>query len=1080
MGQEILKKLYAGSFAVIVILTFVGCDQKLHSGKMLDLESAQAAIVAASSNQLPYLSDKEKDLSTNSSYRSIHTAVKKYDGSFNCIPDQNNECPQSIELRNILYSGQVVIVDANKSPWNVLHSARDLKNLKIEADKIIVRTRVHFPSTHLRLIADEIIFEENGKIDLTPIALGEGHSSKEAIDGAAGSNVFLHTKSFKVLGAQNARIIIRGGQGQNARKGTGQTQEEINKFGRLRAKSIVPITDAAVPKQFLSHASSIIFSAEHRTLGRDLCKYTGPKNDPILSCKTLIDIVKALGLEGVTPDDGKDATAGGLPGAGGAGGNLFLSAESKNIPNIYFDLTVGNNGLGDPERFGSLAGTPNPYYKISWRKVPTHRDDFKEDVPELNGPYYKKDGASVLSPSQPDHQNQGGRVRSEQSPSFYFSRIYFELNLARIKEAYLKNNFEEAAVLLKAFKEKLKNAENHPDYLTVKLSAQKINNSLLAQKDYFGRGLNDVPKFTFSFNAALYKAEVDRAIRSYYLASIFKKSLKTKEEKEAAAKSAMEAVEANLATTLKEISHAQQKFTNLSSNLDLAQKKEAYLAAYLENINKQIEEKAKQNVISRQRADQFKNFLKSAAAIAKVIPYAQPALGVTAGLLETVWSGPDAMTLEGFVAHYEEIRGHLDGFENKAKFNESKADWIKFKDKFDHSKLDGLTIEEKFDHYSRLQKDLYDTAKKIEKADIPLKQPQFPQSEIEQEIAKLRVSDPVLAPMFNQLTSLLEDLMQTKLQIQKDHVEYSNLVEKLFTHTNDLVKASGLISKKYLDGEWNFDGTLPRFAENAARDAEERLIYLFSELTRSYKYLTLQEYQSKQADSLKALREKLQVELDKTDTEVAIALLKDFYFAQIQSLIGELTTNLLKSNHGITLATTAPLTLNSEQLAVLNHYGYVDILLPESKYQYYKNVRIFDVDVLEHEVEFSKVEDGVSIRPTLFMDFQLAEKGTINDGSQIHTFYYPRNVNLFRWDFQFKSTRNGSVEMSKSKLSDETKGILGNLITDGSVVSKASVFSSHAGVTTVRIRISNDLEVADRSAVKVKYLRASLSYSYTQ
>ena len=115
----------------------------------------------------------------------------------------------------------IVFEDAVKNKVWGLNGREDIYNLNIYAERLIIRSALHFPATNITIYAREIIFEDKkgvASINTTPksietLADGKGHNGENA------GIIRLYIKDFK--SNPNIRFILNGGKGQSTnRNGT--------------------------------------------------------------------------------------------------------------------------------------------------------------------------------------------------------------------------------------------------------------------------------------------------------------------------------------------------------------------------------------------------------------------------------------------------------------------------------------------------------------------------------------------------------------------------------------------------------------------------------------------------------------------------------------------------------------------------------------------------------------------------------------------------------------------------------------------------------------------------------------------
>jgi hypothetical protein len=146
--------------------------------------STQAADPVTGSD--PDLTPFEVGIANKSTYTSISVTPVNFTGLFNGItwplkPDdaqcssnaklskvcENTSDPLSNNLRDIKIAGSVFVID--DSPlWQSLSGVENIRSLVIEADKVVLRTKLSLPGTNLTINAIDVVIESGGSMDLTP------------------------------------------------------------------------------------------------------------------------------------------------------------------------------------------------------------------------------------------------------------------------------------------------------------------------------------------------------------------------------------------------------------------------------------------------------------------------------------------------------------------------------------------------------------------------------------------------------------------------------------------------------------------------------------------------------------------------------------------------------------------------------------------------------------------------------------------------------------------------------------------------------------------------------------------------
>lgn len=125
--------------------------------------------------------------------------------------------------RGVSISGKDIVFDDNvqNKVWS-LNGRKDIYELNVFAERVVVRSSLSFPQTNITIYAKELVFEDHdgvfASINTSPSSF-EIMSKDNGQNGANAGNITLYIKDFK--GDVAKRLILNGAQGQNTnRNGT--------------------------------------------------------------------------------------------------------------------------------------------------------------------------------------------------------------------------------------------------------------------------------------------------------------------------------------------------------------------------------------------------------------------------------------------------------------------------------------------------------------------------------------------------------------------------------------------------------------------------------------------------------------------------------------------------------------------------------------------------------------------------------------------------------------------------------------------------------------------------------------------
>lgn len=1068
-----------------LLLTLSGCtDSKM---RIENSEFSVGLVTGSESNQVATLTLAELSLASDQAYQQTDVVESLTPAFFNGLnwPLQN-ESNETSGLRSVRISGQILIIDNTKLPWSSLNNQKNIQSLIVEADTIVVLSEFKVPSAQIKLVADRVILETSGRIDVTPVspgslqpAFGRDRSNQviknksgeeiayDGKDGADGSMIAVYARKMEIRGdANSTRFVARGGNGEWAGQGKGQT---LNDFltAPIYAEKRTPIRD--VPGKFRQYKDSVIYSAGHvsgsvvRVIGRgDAMREV---HHPTFA--------KEVGSPRF-PAHGADAVAGGLPGAGGAGGVVRLwLGNSNDFSSEIADVRPGEAGRADELRKGTAGGLPNPACKINWSGKYVSLQGVDPDKPSIEC-QTQKNGMDALGPQEPDHSNADGQMFLETNTQdvSVLSRVYFELKLKQIRDLYISRNYNEAIELVNFTENKARLVKRSSlEFTSILIQLSKIRNSLLNQKDYFGRGLNDVSKYTFNFKSNLFEAEVKRTMRAYYLSQLFLKHSQKNEVQVKALQDSLGLIESSIITSEETLKNSFKILNDINWQSAQIRKTEQLIREELAVIQKQIEELAKSNVEVRKRQAEFMRFLDVATTVCQVIPAGQPALGAIATIASASIKKANSQSLGDYVSWMQKMKGQFDDYNKNVDMEASQKNFKEFKDQFDFSQLSGKSVEEKGKYLFDLYTKLGPTITKVTEAINSLNQPIFPNDEIQKEIERIQSDHSVFGPLFQGIVAKLNDLLKQKAKNQEDMLRFNSMVEQVIVDINNYILVSAKVSSESLKAGVVDDGELAAVFTQISDRSEDNLIRMYSELMSAYQYTTL-ESEPFVDINLSKLRGKMSFVLSEESVATGVEALTKFYLQGVDRLKSRLSEKIQSYDRviGTRDGGYVQKTLSHQQIQTLNRNGFVDIELTSKDYGDRDNVRIVKVDLDTEAVRFKDSKLGDSMSTSLYVE--LAQEGSLSVDNKVHTFIYPLTAGgapMFRWQYSFKFAANSDrPSVLENEPSVYFEGLLSTVGGVRSPNEMRYLYENHAGVTKIRVRFEDLKFVKPLGALTLK------------
>ncbi len=342
---------------------------------------------------------------TSNDYRTISQKTVYFPGGrvFNCQP-QN-------ELREVTVSGMKLVWDANDALLSLLSGQSDLVHVIIVADSIEINMPVKLPQSRVEIFARELIFGENGSIDITPTGYKKGvkpdlgfvKGSDGRYTGNVGGNgmdaqsLDLNIKALHlpegVDKSPQKRLFACGSRGQDGGDGghldpggKPLTKDKLKDYYEVNKDSLVPpatiwesVRKTIVNKVLvafpipiptsLGSAKGFRFTDRHsngfpntpeEVAGKHVLHYDVDVHLPFLSFySTKWKFQLPATTKKPVPAHGLDAYASGQPGNGGSGGQVIFIGElahtSIKTMDALTDASGGKQGNSEPIKGESPA-----------------------------------------------------------------------------------------------------------------------------------------------------------------------------------------------------------------------------------------------------------------------------------------------------------------------------------------------------------------------------------------------------------------------------------------------------------------------------------------------------------------------------------------------------------------------------------------------------------------------------------------------------------------------------------------------------------------------------------------------------
>jgi hypothetical protein len=901
--------------------------------------------------------------------------------------------------RIVSISGKSVVIDKDTEK-NALHSSYDrkddLKEMRIQAETVIVRSPFRLPQTDVTIHARELRFEDKegtdevGRIDTTPIALslvpGELEDGRQ---GDRAGSISLHIERYHSDGRSLRRFILQGGEGQPA--GPGKAGEA--------GSNLCPINVCGEDPNWPFGA----VYAEH------------PNGTPFRGTRAW-------------PGDGKGATPGGRPGNGGAGGDFRWTIPDPGMPMVVTERLGGGPGARAATALGGAPGTPNPARWIrsdgwSWYNLDeTGRDSvpLRTDPSGLGTLRYwhtVKKGADAPGPAADLPQGGIGSISILAPSHTWLHPAALRSVLLHAKATYLHGNLayvkdvtEQYLAVLDAMGAPA--PEHEADFVELRQEMENLLHRVAANLDYFGNPAGWVPMLSFEANYLAFRNEIDSAIPILYLTYWLQNAAATAQQRIAAMEDAQDKLREELAQFASAYNQAQLLIPGLEVESANIAHRIAELEAALKAKEAALLELAERNVEEKHKVPRWKKALSAVGAILKVVPVAQPVLGaVGTGLdfVSRIKSGTPPLEI---IEQGVELAKAFDGSQFKAS-----AEQFKQKLAGVDCQLGGAAADYKkcFDSLKGVGTDLAARLKTVKGA---LEETQVPRSEVEAELARIKAEDPFFQEIVDETSEL--------------HLQKELFAERLAAATQAVTRladgiAKGLLaldglSRSISDASGKLDHAAFLYLKEMEQRTRDRLLKYQYYMAKAFEYRVLEPYQG--TFSLNKLFDRFQDILDASGVHVLrseqFEILKGVYTEELRrvaaAIFDRLNANAPERSVPIAFG------LTDEELAQLNDPAQRRVTINLVEKGLFgvteENLRIADLrtkDIAVHPV-------GGALGRTAILRLKFEHSGLSRLSSRGKTYrfthYRTESVNPITWKTVYDGIRHNLSETQPSAASE--------------------------------------------------------------
>ncbi|GAB4022352.1 MAG: hypothetical protein Fur0010_25540 [Bdellovibrio sp.] len=705
---------------------------------------------------------------------------------------------KSLELSN----------ERNKDLINLLNNANDIEILRIEADELTLSEKIILPQTRIEIFAREFRITKNGQFNTTPKDYGtratfneEEDKGNDGLQGLPAGDVILNVGQLTIDERDSVAFILRGGKGQKAGPGkNGLNGSSVHDYGGGR----------------INNCSS-------RTI-RECAKIERPDRDHCY-------YVKVWSCDGNAnwPGDGQRGSTPGLPGAPGNGGNLISNYP---IAESLADLSMGEVGEKSEDAKGGSGGNPRTAH---FYQANRHASNI-----EVASSRTSRDGETMSAPELLKHESKNGQVIVHlDKKEDWASEGMVHYTLKYANELFLNNAFDQARVeftlALNAVSQLKSEELEEKRYIFEKSINQQLV-KMNANLDYFGNELTWAPRLNFGANLELFQQELTLAAKIYYLSQWILKSSANLESKQAALEKAQELL-------FEEIKSMQKEHDEINTMLPVIEVEKANIEIEEKFVNEEIqrviriiEENARRNVYNREKKAKFLKILKTAAAIASVVPIGQPAFAAAGTALNVIANKVD---LDDPLSIARTVYSGYSTFKKEGNLRTSSEHWNKhWRSVLEVRNWTNLSNDQRKEKL----KELYSYAKPVVStiSDEMANWNNYkqPSNAVEAEIAKMKAEDPLFQELSKKITNLVKKRESLHNKIQSYVFRRAEIETKTFDNISAISDLQDPKSR-YAKIDNNF--VVETIRQMKSR-AQERLLKYHYRLARAYEYRTLKQY----------------------------------------------------------------------------------------------------------------------------------------------------------------------------------------------------------------------------------------------
>jgi hypothetical protein len=903
----------------------------------------------------------------------------------------------------------------------------DLREVQLYADKIIIRSPLLLPQTHVTIHARELRFEGNGRIETTPKPRARRPASADFFldnlsvgingdPGHDGGNVEVFVERFFSDATTATRFVLRGGEGGKPGEGRdGMNEANLaliflsanwNKM-TSRAGNHVCVTDGpkvAIFRQVLDDAGEVTFSCGSQVSAK-----------------------------------GEKAVRSGIPGTGGRGGSL---RSTLNLA-AHAQFAGGNAGAKGLDHVGGVLSHPYVYRTVDTFTNNGHLQIITTDVPAP-----KVAGLNATAPN--GINGVGGSLLIETNSGAWIHSFALRHIVQFAKDSYLNGRVAEARQLLGEYQAVLlayQPSVAAVDELSDEAFSEKVNldqvlaeNDLLVHRidsnlDYFGNPAGWVPMLSFEANFIAFQNEIDASIPILYLSYWLNNTATNLQGRMAAATNALATLAAENVQMIDDFNKAQLAIPGLKNEAEAITVQIDGMRKRLALKLAELEQRARDNVEERHKVPFWRKAIGVLSVVADLVPVGQPTVGRIGEGLELLAQVDTDHPLESAEKLAPQAFGVMTNKDISVCFGTNAPP----NTSTNSSGSTNAVKQAKKDTNAKTECAKFLGGELQELAGV-FKEAQVDDKELAAELEKIEASDPV----FQQLVADLETLNAQKTDFVQRLTAALQIIGSLDSALAENAVSAHELEEKLKTGFAALDhGALLHIKEMEHRALDRLLQYQYF-LAKSYNYRQLEAFPGNL--QLTNLFNRFKVLVDTGNNH----LLSEQEFAALKALftdeLREIVFRTLDNFNAAEPTETQTLQLTPEQLDQLNRTGRVVVnlsslgLLTLTR----ENVRIADLKTKRMVVQ--PVGGAFGRRAVVGVNFEHSGVSHLTAAGRQYLFrhYTAQTVNPIVWHSIFNAL--DSAPPTNSELSPEQQSLLRVLLAGETDLPEKMLFFSEPAV----------------------------------